>query len=218
MFVGHIGVGLGLKRVQPQINIAWTVFFALFADMLLGIFVMLGLESVQVPSNYAEVHFMTFLFPFSHGILATIVWGSAIFIVSSKVTKSRQTGLLLGIAFVSHVALDALVHVPIIPLLGNDSPKIGLGLWQNMNLALTLEMLITAVGLGLYLRSSTSSKPFKKFVVIGFLLLLAVAQIQTQLFGTEAPNSAAIVVNWICIPFVICGVIYWLDAPQKLKS
>ena len=55
MLIGHLGVGLALKKTEPKINVGWLFFMALFFDFLLGIFVLLGLEQVQIPENYDEL-------------------------------------------------------------------------------------------------------------------------------------------------------------------
>lgn len=50
----------------------------------------------------------------------------------------------------SHFVLDGLVHVPELPRLGQNSPKVGLSLWNHMPLKLTIESLMALIGLVLY--------------------------------------------------------------------
>lgn len=73
MFVGHLGVALGLKRAEPRLNLGLLCFATLLLDFLLGLFVLLGIEQVHVPATYAALHYLTFTFPFSHGLLAHLL-------------------------------------------------------------------------------------------------------------------------------------------------
>ena len=62
-----------------------------------------------------------------------------------------KIGIILGLTVFSRFILDFIVHVPELPVLGRDSTKLGLGLWNHMSAALTLEMVLVAAGLALYL-------------------------------------------------------------------
>ena len=76
MFVGHLGVGLGLKKVEPEVNLGLLFFATLLLDFLLGIFVLMGIEQVHVPADYASLHYLMFTFPYSHGLLASLIWAA----------------------------------------------------------------------------------------------------------------------------------------------
>ena len=63
MFVGHLGAALALKRADRRINLGTLLFAAMLFDLLLWIFVMLGIESVVVPPGFSTRHYLTFVFP-----------------------------------------------------------------------------------------------------------------------------------------------------------
>src|SRR5215510_6417010 len=152
MFAGHLAAGLVLKKMERRLNIGWLFFAALFHDFLLGILVLLGLEQVHIPTNFAQTHYLTFTFPYSHGLAASILWSllgyGVTYALLSKWSPSerKQAGLAIGLAVFSHFVLDWIVHIPEIPLLGESSLKIGLGLWNNLPLSLTLEALLVLGG------------------------------------------------------------------------
>ena len=79
MFVGHLGVGLTLKKIEPKINLGILFFASLFIDFLLGLFVLAGLEQVIVPNAYSQLHYLNFSFPYSHGLLAVVIWSLILF-------------------------------------------------------------------------------------------------------------------------------------------
>lgn len=58
--------------------------------------------------------------------------GAALAIGRVEKSGRFRSAALVGAAVFSHWLLDALVHVPELPLLGADSTKVDLGLWQSM--------------------------------------------------------------------------------------
>ncbi len=61
----------------------------------------------------------------------------------------------MGLVIFSHWALDFIVHLPDLPLLFSNSPRLGLGLWGSgpgLVLSGVLEILLLAGGLVIYLR------------------------------------------------------------------
>src|ERR1044071_2174574 len=74
--IGHFAVGLALKKAEPRLNLGPIIFGAYLCDFLLGIFVWLGLEQYRIPPDFAMKRYMTFTFPYSHGLAATILWSA----------------------------------------------------------------------------------------------------------------------------------------------
>lgn len=214
MFVGHIGAGLALKKINPQINVAWPVFFALFADFLLGIFMLLGWEKFSVPENFAQKHYLIFHFPYSHGLLASLVWGLLISYMAFFITRNYGFAFILALAFLSHFLLDLLVHLPSIPLTGENSAKLGAGLWENMPLALFIEFGVLTLGWGLYLFSSKAHF-FRKFSAGMLLALLTVTQYFGQTYANQPPKLYQLLTNWMGVSLFLFGIFYWIDQKKK---
>src|SRR5271165_6277606 len=142
MFLGHVGVGLAFKRAVPSVSAGWLVAGALLLDFLLGLFVLAGFEQVYVPADFARRHYLTFSFPWSHGLLATLVWSALAAGVTAGLVRGPARGwaaLAVAAAVASHFLCDAVEHLPELPLLGPTSPQLGLGLWRWMPWALALE-------------------------------------------------------------------------------
>jgi hypothetical protein len=159
MFAGHVGVGLAIGRVERRINVGVFVASALLLDFVLWLFVLGGVESVSIPSDFAATHQSRFVFPYSHGLVAAIVWsvlaGALAFWLCSRLARERwRAGLLVGAAVCSHWWLDALVHRPEMPLAGSASATVGLALWNHMPAALAVEVVIAVLGLYLFLSGS----------------------------------------------------------------
>lgn len=211
MGIGHAAVALGASRTEPRLNVGLLIFAAFLADFLLGIFAALGLEQAHVPPDFATRHYLTFTFPYSHGLVSLLLWGVLLGGVLCWLDRrSRKTAFLVILALVlSHFVLDALVHVPELPLLGENSPKLGLALWNHMPLELSLETLMAIAGIAIYWRLVGGSKLSRWSIAIFMLLLTALTW--TQLFITRPPIPAQLIPNWIVAPLVFAAIPYLLD-------
>jgi len=217
MFAGHLAAGLVLKKMERRLNLGWLFFAALFHDFLLGILVLLGLEQIHIPANFAQTHYLTFTFPYSHGLAASIFWSVLAFGVTYAflprwTSKERtQAGAAMGLAVFSHFVLDWMVHIPELPLLGDDSLKIGLGLWNNLPLALTLEVTLVVIGFIFYLAAIKPKTNLARYGLGILLLFIATMTAVGMLFTETPPPAAGAAMSWILQPFLICGLAYWFD-------
>jgi hypothetical protein len=65
-------------------------------------------------------------------------------------------GLVFLLASISHWCLDAIVHLPDLPVVGfNGDTKVGLGMWQYGRLAFVFEYLLLVVGAVLMMPAGT---------------------------------------------------------------
>jgi hypothetical protein len=115
----------------------------------------------------------------------------------------------------SHFLLDALVHVPELPLLGENSPKIGLALWNHLPLELTLETLMAIAGLAIYWRLG-GSRVSRWGIAIFTLLLTALTW--TQLFITRPPSPSQLIPNWIIAPLVFAAIPFAFDRKRTATA
>jgi len=194
VFVGHIGAGLALKRFEPRLNLGALLFAALFADALLWVLVLLGIESIGTPVDAGHGKFFTFVFPYSHGLAASLGWSALAGLVGwlapTGVTgRARLAGALAAAVF-SHFVLDFIDHVPDMPLLGEGSAKLGLGLWRHMPLAIAVELVITGAGLALYLSRIRLSKG--RAALVAGLALMAALLTAAGPYAPGPPPPAAV--------------------------
>jgi hypothetical protein len=211
MGIGHAAVALGAARATPRVNAGILIFAAFLADFLLGVFAALGMEQAHIPPDFATRHYLTFTFPYSHGMVALLAWGVLLGAVCCWVDRGARVRVFWVIATLvfSHFILDGLVHTPELPLLGQSSPKIGLALWNHMPLELTIESLMALTGLVVYWRLKGGTRR-TRWGMAAFVVLLT-ALTWTQLFSTEAPTNSQLVWSWIMAPIVFSAIPYAFD-------
>ncbi len=219
MFAGHVGVALAIGRAERRVNVGALVFAALLLDFLLWLFILLGWESATIPADYASTHQAAFVFPYSHGLLAAIAWsalaGMGMFALHpGSSEKRRRFGLFIAAAVFSHWLLDALVHVPEMPLAGSGSTRVGLGLWQNMPLALVVESLVLVAGYWLFVSGRRLSKP--RTIGLGVLSILLLAfTVVGMTVAPPPPSVNAMAVSSLVTVVVVSALVAWLARPSR---
>ena len=123
--------------------------------------------------------------------------------------------MIAGLVF-SHFILDGLVHIPELPLLGENSPKIGLALWNHLPLELTLETLLAVAGLVIYWRLRGGSKVGCWGIAVFTLLLTGLTW--TQLLATRAPEPSQLIPSWIIAPVLFAAIPYALDRKRTAEA
>ena len=127
MFVGHYGVSFAAKAADRSIPL-WLLFVAVqFVDVLWGGLVLLGIERVRiVPGITASNPFDLYYMPYTHSLVASVLWAGGAVIAYRFVQGWRGSALVVGAAVLSHWILDFVVHRPDLPLYDNTM-KVGLG-------------------------------------------------------------------------------------------
>jgi hypothetical protein len=148
MFVGHYGVSFAAKKTDPTLPL-WVLFIAVqLLDVAWAPFVLLGVEKVRIvpgitASNPLDLYYM----PYTHSLVAALLWSAAAFALY-RLVHSRAGGgsaaILAGCVF-SHWVLDFVVHRPDLPLY-DDTAKVGLGLWNIPAVAFALEAALLFAG------------------------------------------------------------------------
>src|SRR6266436_2702442 len=205
MGVGHAAVALCAAKAAPRVNVGWLVFAAFLADFLLGIFASMGLEHASVPPDYASQHYLLFTFPYSHGLVPLMLWSAiAGFLISlPRGAERARVFFVVAAVVLSHFVLDGMVHVAGLPLAGENSPRIGLGLWKHLPFELSLETAMTVAAIVIYLKVAGPGAPVASRYGIPVFMALLAALTWTQLFITKPPEPAQLIPNWIIAPLVL---------------
>ena len=111
---------------------------------------------------------------------------------------------------VSHYLLDVIVHLPDLPLLDNDSPKLGLGLWNHFGLSVALELVVLAAGAVAYATLKSRRHPVRP-ARLATVLVVLLGVYAAALFGPPPPSVSAVGVGDIVFLLIMVALGVWAD-------
>lgn len=223
MFLGHYGVALAMKRVEPKISLGTLFIAAQLADLLWGCFLLLGWEHVLiVPNPNPLLNFEFIDYPISHSLAGAIGWGIAAAIVyyswpTRDTTRHWQASVLVAGAVVSHYVLDVPFHLHDLPIVGNDSPKLGFGLWNHLGLSVALELAVLAGGVGVYVALRSRRHPVRAVRLAVVVALLAVTY-AGAIFGPPPPSVTVVAVSDVIFILLLAALGAWADRPASASE
>ena len=209
MFIAHFGVALAAKKVAPQTSLGTFVLGAQLLDGLWPVFMLLGLEEVAIVPGITAASPLDFTsYPYTHSLVASIVWGGLLALAYYVLRRDRNGALWLGALVVSHWLLDWIAHRPDLPL-WPDGPRVGLGLWYSLSATLITEFGLFAVGAWIYASVTRARDALGGVLLWAFVVVLGALYL-AAVFGPPPPSPEALAASglagWL---FVAWG--YWID-------
>ena len=213
MFVGHYGVSFASASTRVLLPL-WVWFIAVqWLDVVFMTLTLVGVEKVRITegftaSNDLDLYYM----PISHGLVGALALSLIFAVIVAVMFQSGRRPLgfaLVALASFSHWLLDLVMHTPDLPIFGDDSTKVGLGLWDQPAIALPLELGFLALCAWLYARSVTSTGRGKR-LVWGFFGLLAIVQLISQ-FGPPPTSPDAFAVTALAAYVVLAALAGWVE-------
>src|SRR4051794_14415855 len=117
MFIGHFGVGFAAQRVAPRLSLGTALLAAQWVDLVWPTFLLLGWETVRIQAGATAVTPLVFEhYPITHSLVGVICWALLLGAVYALLRKDARSATVVGLLVVSHWVLDAVVHVPDLPL------------------------------------------------------------------------------------------------------
>lgn len=217
MFLGHFGIGFGAKSVSPKTSLGTLFLAAQFVDLLWPTLLLFGLEHVAISPGITKVTPLDFFdYPISHSLMAAVLWGLAFGLVYFVVRRYPMGAWVCGLAVVSHWFLDLVVHRPDLPVAPGLDLHVGFGLWNSVPVTLVLEVGIFALGVVLYVRTTTAGDRAGSLGLWGLVVFLALIY-AANIFGQPPPNVVAIAwvgqAQWLLIVWA-----YWIDRHRASRS
>jgi hypothetical protein len=216
MFIGHFGVALAAKKYAPRTSLG-TLFFATeFLDLLWPTLLLLGVEHVRVTPGITRMQPFDFYdYPISHSLLTGVGWAVLVGVAYFGLRRYAAGAWTVGALVVSHWVLDFLVHRPDLPL-WPGGPKVGLGLWNSWVGGMTLEVLVFAAGVYMYVTRTRARDTVGRYAFWA-LMAFVFAGWLGGVFGTPPSDQkligAAALSLWIVVPWA-----WWADAHRELLS
>lgn len=186
-------------------------------DLLWPVFLLTGLEHVKVePGNTAATPLNFINYPVSHSLLMAVVWSIIFVILYRKLRPYARGSLWIGVAVLSHWALDAVTHRPDLPLYPGSDLLIGLGLWNSLPATILVEGTLFIAGIAMYLRATRPVDRTGRYAFWGLMVFLTIVY-AVNLFGPPPPDDpGAIAAAGLAIWLLIFWG-YWIDRHRAAR-
>ena len=209
MFIGHFGVAMAARRVAPRPSLGTLVMASFFIDGVWPIFLLLGWEQVAIEPGVTAVAPLVFVsYPYTHSLLAVVLWGALFGAAYFAVRRDRTGALWLALLVLSHWVLDAVAHRPDLPL-WPGGPKVGLGLWNSLPATLAVEVGLFAAGVAVY---ATATRPRDRWGTVLFVALVVTLAClyAANVFGPPPPSVRLVawsgILGWLFVAWA-----YWIS-------
>lgn len=216
MFVGHLAVALGAKKVEPDMPL-WAGIAAAFGiDLLWPVLLLTGLEVVRIDPDATAFTPLDFVsYPWSHSLVLVLFWGLLVGGAAFAAFRNGRVASILGALVVSHWLLDAIAHRPDLPL-WPGGPLVGLGLWHSIPGTLIFEGCLLISGVWLYTSVTRSVSRAGTWALVGLLCFTGGIWV-SQPWAPPAPNAGAVAATaltlWILLPWA-----RWIEAGRVLQQ
>ncbi len=205
MLAGHYAPALLLKARYPELRL-WVLFLAVQAvDIVFFFFAVTGIEFMSITGAQGPLNMNLEHVPLTHSLVMNIAFAIGCIAVGI-VSKKPKLGLLVGAALLSHWMLDLVVHLPDLPLIPWQEPKVGLGFWRYMYPSLIFELLLLAGAFALWRR--TVSPTLHRYADLGAAALISVQL--SFVLGPSMPTvwAMAAMAEAIYVGFVVFAAGY----------
>jgi membrane-bound metal-dependent hydrolase YbcI (DUF457 family) len=210
MFIGHFAVGFAAKKFAPRSSEAVLLAAPLLADILWSVFVLLGWEQVRIdPGNTRFTPLDLVSYPWSHSLLMLCVWATAFGAIYYALTRYWAGTVAIWIGVVSHWVLDWVTHRPDMPLYPGGA-RHGLGLWNSIAGTMVVEILMLAVGVRMYARTTGAKDRIGRYAFVAYVALLLVIYV-ADAFSPPPDSVAEIAWAGIAAPIILIPWAWWFD-------
>jgi hypothetical protein len=225
VFIGHYGAALAAKRVSSRLSLGALFLAVQLLDVLFASFVLAGVEKLRiVPGMTAYNPYDLYFMPYTHSFTGSLLW-SAVFaggtwlaLLRWRARERAIAAMIFGAAVLSHFVLDVPMHTPDMPIgFSADSPKIGLGLWNHVALALALEIVTLSAGALVYLRALRSRSPGGRAGTMVFGVVLLALTLSTPFMPAPA-SDRMFAVQSLAAYFALALAAHFVDGGRKVAE
>jgi len=216
MFIGHLGVGFGAKKVDSLPSLGTLFLASQFIDLLWPFFLLLGIERVEIDPGISAFTPLDFTYyPFSHSLLGVLFWSVLFGAIYFLIKKNKKGAVLLGFLVLSHWILDFITHIPDLPFLPGVEAKVGLGLWNSVILTIIIEGLIYVSGFLLYIKAAPAKNKTGSIALWALFIFLIIIYVMNI---TSPPPPSADAIAYVGLSqWLIIAWGYWIDRNRRAE-
>ena len=213
MFAGHYAVAYAAPKTAVALPL-WVWFAAVqWLDIVFMSLAILRVEKLRLvegftASNDLDLYYM----PFSHGLVGAVVLSllfAALVALVFPAGRSPVAMAVVALASFSHWVLDLIMHTPDLPLIGDDSTKVGLGLWDHYAIGLAFEVALLVLAVWLYTRAVTLTER-GALLVWGLGGLILVIHLYSQL-APAPPSEKAFAATGLLAYVLLAAAAAWVE-------
>jgi hypothetical protein len=209
MFLGHFGVALAARQVAPRPALGTSIMAAQWADGIWPLFVLLGLEHVEVSPGITRVTPLDFVsYPYTHSLLGDGIWAVLFALVYGSLRRDWHGAGWLAVLVLSHWVLDVVAHRPDMPT-WPGGPMLGLGLWNSLAGTLIVEFALFGSGAWLYARATRPRDTLGRVLFASFCITLVIIYL-ASVFGPPPPSERTVAIAGV-FGWLFVGWGYWID-------
>jgi hypothetical protein len=160
--LAHFGLGFAAKRIAPQVPLAFLLIACGALDFLCLGLILLGLD----PNAYL-----------THSLVMALVWSVIAAGITALISRNFRATLVIGLLVFSHWVVDAITwpmaavapdyNAVGMPIVFQDAPRIGLGLYRTVFGVILGEGVFLLAGVALYVTWLITFKKEKKAKAAG---------------------------------------------------
>ena len=212
MFIGHYGPAFAARAAGPRVPLGVGFVAVQLLDVLFSAFLVLGVERMRIVPGFTAVNGYDLVsMPYTHSLVGALAWSALAALAWRALRRSWREAGVVGALVLSHFVLDVPVHLPDLTLAGDDTYKLGLGLWRSRWATMALELASLGTGVWLWRRGRRPSAR-----AYGFVALLAALAVATPFL--PPPPSVTVFAVQAAVSYVALALAAWwvdrgADAP-----
>jgi hypothetical protein len=219
MFLGHFGLALAAKRVEPRLSLGTSFAAAQFLDLIWPVLVLAGVERVAADPDNTGVTKLAFeSYPWSHSLLMAVVWGAGFAGMLLARRQPMRVALVAAVLVASHWVLDWITHRPDLPITPWSSTVVGLRLWNSYAGTLVVEFGLFLLGLVNYLRTTVARDRKGSVGLAGLAAFLVIVYVASLLAPPKPGTPGAAIAGPALAMWLIVWWGWWVDRHRALRS
>ena len=217
MFIGHFAVGLGAKKIVPQVKLGTLFFASQFLDLLWPLLLLLGVEHARIhPGDTAFTPLDFYDYPFSHSLLTSIGWSIIIGGIYFYLNKNFRGAAVIGCSVFSHWLLDFFTHRPDLPVAPGVHLVLGLGLWNSVLGTLLIEGSLFIGAVYIYSTTTKTVDRIGNYAFWGLIALLLISY-GANILSPPPPAMTAVAVAGLA-QWLFIALAYWIDRHRTTRT
>jgi hypothetical protein len=220
MLVGHHAVGFAAKRLAPRVSLGTLQAAAVFPDLLVLAFQMIGVEHARnTPGITAYAALDAYDVAISHSLVTGLLWSGALAAIYFWWRRDTRGAWVISGVVLSHWLLDFVSHRPEMPLAPGLNQYVGLGLWNSIPATFLVEGTLWVVGIAVYMRTRPALTKRGLSALATFIGVLTLAWIAIP-FAPLPPGDFTPVRNLTLL--VVSGTLItlagWIDRQRRSEA